>query len=71
MVEPQVKHKVMAEPEVSKYGPTTIKLWHVWEPSPEIANHPIQKMFNAYNYLVRIVFIQKATYEDKYKQKLP
>ena len=55
----------------SKYGPTKIKIWHQWEPKDEIKNHPIQKMFNAYNDFVKIVFIQRAIYENNYKQKLP
>jgi hypothetical protein len=25
----------------SKYGPTKIKIWHLWDPIDEIKNHPI------------------------------
>lgn len=45
------------EQNESKYGPTKIKVIQVWQPSEEISNHPIQKLFENYNEFVKIVFI--------------
>lgn len=59
------------EKQESKYGPTKIKIWHPWDPSEGVKDHPINKMFKAYNGLVRILFIRKADYEQVYKEKLP
>lgn len=55
----------------SKYGPTKIKVIQVWEPSEEIAHHPIQVLFEQYNEFVKIIFTQRAVYETTYKEKLP
>lgn len=57
--------------EEKKYGPTKIKIWHVWEPSEGIASHPVQTMFESYNEFIKIVFTQKHSYETQFKQRLP
>lgn len=59
------------EKQESKYGPTKIKIWHPYEPSDDIKDHPINKMFRAYNGLVRLLFARNVDYEQVYKEKLP
>ena len=59
------------EKRESKYGPTKIKIWHPYEPSDDIKDHPINKMFKAYNGLVRLLFARNVDYEQVYKEKLP
>lgn len=44
------------EPPESKYGPCKIKIWHEWNSSAGISNHPINKMFRAFNEFTKLVF---------------
>jgi hypothetical protein len=53
-----------------EYKPTKIKICHPWSPLPGITEHPINKMFQNYNFFCRTLFVNKATYEQNYKLKL-
>lgn len=59
-----------AIPPTEKYGPTKIKINQHYEKPKELRNHPIQRMFDAYNELVRIIFLQKQDYEKRYNDIL-
>lgn len=53
---------VKKEAVEQKYGPTKIKILHPYEKPSGLRLHKIQKMFDAYNEFVKIVFTQRADY---------
>lgn len=54
-----------------KYAPAKIRIFHPYEKSQSLKNHPIQKMFDNYNELIRTIFTQRNDYAARYKELLP